>query len=159
MSDATETQAGYSAQEPRPGLQQLERLVGTWNVSGPDIAGQVTFEWMDGGYFLMQHVDFVHGGRHIKGLEIIGYERGWEALMQPEDAAASQDITSHWFDNAGNTFTYTYEVEAHTLTIWGGAKGSPAFYRGTWSDDGDTNAGAWTYPGGGYESTMSRIKP
>jgi hypothetical protein len=52
----------------------------------------------------------------------------------------------------------TYEVDDDTLTIWGGEKGSPAYYKGMWSDDGNTNAGAWVYPDGGYESTMTRIK-
>jgi hypothetical protein len=38
-----------------------------------------------------------------------------------------------------------------------GEKGSPAVYRGEWSDDGDTLAGEWQYPGGGYKETMTRI--
>lgn len=43
-----------------------------------------------------------------------------------------------------------------TLTIWGGEKGSPAYYRGT--IDGDTVTGAWVYPGGGgYDSLMERL--
>jgi len=53
----------------------------------------------------------------------------------------------------------TYEVDDETLTIWGGEKGSPAYYKGKWSDDGNTNTGAWHYPGGGgYEATMTRVK-
>lgn len=139
--------------EPYPGLTCLDRLVGTWKVSGPDIEGQVAFEWMEGGFFLLQHVDFIHGGAAIKGLEIIGYERGFGAA-EPGD-----NITSRWFDTVGNTFQYTYELDDDTLTIWGGEKGSPAYYKGTWEDDGDTNVGAWVYPGGGgYESTMRRVK-
>jgi hypothetical protein len=110
--------------EPYPGLQSLNRLVGTWRVSGPDIKGQVIFEWMDGGFFLMQHVDFVHSGHKVKGLEIIGYERGFGGA-EPRD-----DIRSRWFDNEGNTFEYTYEVTDDTLTIWGGERGSPAYYQG-----------------------------
>jgi hypothetical protein len=35
-------------------------------------------------------------------------------------------------------------------------KGSPAYFKGTWSEDGDTLDGAWVYPGGGYPSTMTR---
>ncbi|MEO8613182.1 MAG: hypothetical protein ABI690_35150 [Chloroflexota bacterium] len=71
----------------------------------------------------------------------------------------SANIKSHWFDNIGDTFDYTYEVNDETLTIWGGEKGSPAYYKGKWSDDGNTNSGGWVYPdGGGYKSTMTRIK-
>jgi hypothetical protein len=52
---------------------------------------------------------------------------------------------------------YVYELDGDTLTIWGGEKGSPAYYRGTFSEDGNSATGAWVYPGGGYESTMTRI--
>lgn len=150
MEDNLQTE--YQAQTPRPELKQLDRLVGTWSVSGPDIAGQVRFEWMEGGFFLIQHVDFVHGGRPIKGMEIIGYEQPF-GTTEP-----SEHITSRWFDTMGNSFVYVYEVDDDTLTIWGGEKGSPAYYKGAWSEDGNTNAGAWVYPGGGgYESTMTRI--
>ncbi len=138
--------------QPYPGLKSLNKLVGTWTVSGPDIKGQVTFEWMEGGFFLMQNVDFVHGGRSVKGIEIIGYDLPFGAEKP------SENIKSHWFGNTGETFEYTYEVDDETLTIWGGEKGSPAFYKGTWSSDGNTNSGAWEYPGGGgYQSTMTRV--
>jgi hypothetical protein len=138
--------------QPNPDLKSLDRLVGTWRVSGPDIDGQVTYEWMEGGFFLLQRVNFVHGGRQIKGLEVIGHE-------QPFGGEPSADIKSRFYDAEGNTLDYVYEIEGDTLTIWGGMKGSPAYYRGTFSADGNTNAGAWVYPGGGgYESTMTRIK-
>jgi hypothetical protein len=59
----------------------------------------------------------------------------------------------------GNTLDYVYELEGDTLTIWGGEKGSPAYYRGTFSEDGKTVSGAWHYPGGGgYEATSTRIE-
>ena len=143
----------YQTAEPYAGLKSLNKLVGTWNVSGPDIKGQVRFEWMDGGFFLMQHVDFVHGGRPIKGVEIIGYELPFGAEKP------SENIKSHWFGNSADTLEYTYEVDDKTLTIWGGEKGSPAYYKGAWSADGNVNSGAWVYPdGGGYESTLTRVK-
>jgi hypothetical protein len=39
-----------------------------------------------------------------------------------------------------------------------GEKGSPAYYRGTFSKDGDTLSGRWVYPGGGYKAVSTRIK-
>src|SRR6266487_722712 len=150
--DSTPTQAQQQPRMPHPDLKPLDRLVGTWKVSGPDIDGHVTFEWMEGGFFLIQHVDFVHGGRVIKGLEIIGH-------LQPFGEEPSKDIKSRFYDMMGNTLGYVYELEGDTLTIWGGEKGSPAYYRGAFSKDGNTNSGAWVYPGGGgYESTMTRVK-
>jgi uncharacterized protein YndB with AHSA1/START domain len=158
MNGGAKMTDNYQTAAPKPGLKQLDRLVGTWNVSGPDIHGQIRFEWMEGGYFLIQYFDFIHEGRKVKGIEVIGYERGWEAMMNPETDTSDQDLTSRLFDNAGNTFTYTWEIEDDTLTIWGGVKGSPAFYKGKFSDGGNTNSGAWEWPGGGYESTMTRVK-
>jgi hypothetical protein len=144
-------QAPEQPPRPNPDLAPFDRLIVSLQVSGPDIHGQVSFEWMEGGFFLIQHVDFVHGGRHIKGLEIIGH-------LQPFGEPPSSDIKSRFYDTLGNTFDYVYELEGDTLTIWGGAKGSPAYYTGTFSADGNTNSGAWVYPGGGgYASTMTRI--
>ncbi|MBA3944869.1 MAG: hypothetical protein H0X37_09950 [Herpetosiphonaceae bacterium] len=59
---------------PNSDLTSLERLVGTWQVSG-DAQGQVHYEWTEGKFFLLQHFDLVHGGRTIKGIEVIGHLR------------------------------------------------------------------------------------
>jgi hypothetical protein len=137
--------------EPHPDLKSLERAVGTWDISGPEIQGQVTFERMEGGFFLIQHVDLDHNGHKIKGIEIIGHE-------QKFGAEPSQDIKSRFYSFLdGMTLNYVYEADGDTLTIWGGEKGSPARYQGKFSDDGNTLTGAWEWPGGGYESTATRV--
>ena len=130
---------------PNPALRRLDRLVGTWDVAGDDIAGRVTFAWMEGGFFLTQTVDLVHGGRRISGVEYIGYD------------PASGRLTSHYFGNQELPFTYDWEVEGDALTIWGGSVGSAARYLGTFSPDGTVNAGRWEWPGGGYASTMTKM--
>ena len=139
---------------PNPDLKSLDRLVGTWAVFDPNgaggVQGRITYEWMEGGFFLMQHVDLAHGEQKIKGIEIIGHERAF-------GAEPSADIKSRFYDTLGNTLDYVYELEGDTLTIWGGEKGSPAYFKGTFSDDGSTLTGGWVYPGGGYESTMTRV--
>lgn len=137
-------------QSPSPELQRLERLVGRWNLSGPTIQGQVTYEWMEGGFFLIQRVDFEHEGRRIKGIEIIGHERVF-------GGAPSEDIKSRFYSNTGDTLDYVYELNGDTLTIWGGQKGSPAKYEGKFSEDGNTVIGGWEWPGGGYKSAMTRV--
>jgi hypothetical protein len=152
MTDSNHTQDEQQPPTPNPDLKSLDKLVGTWKVSGPDIDGQVTYEWMEGGFFLIQHVDFVHGGRKVKGIEIIGHWR-------PFGEEPSEEIKSRYYDTTGDTLDYVYEIQGDTLTIWGGEKGSPAYYRGIFSADGNRCAGAWVYPGGGgYESTMTRVK-
>jgi hypothetical protein len=135
--------------EPAADLEALDRLVGTWEVSG-GVNGRVVYEWLEGGFFLLQHVDLrQQDGQPIKGIEVIGHERPFGAEPSPE-------VKSRFYDSLGNTLDYVYELDGDVLTIWGGEKGSPAYYRGTFSQDGNSCAGAWVYPGGGYESTMTR---
>jgi hypothetical protein len=151
MTDSDTTRAGHQPPTPNPDLKSLNTLVGTWQVSG-GAQGQVRYEWMEGGFFLMQHIDLENAGHKIKGIEIIGH-------LQLFGQQPSEDIKSRYYGSAGETLDYVYEMDGDTLTIWGGEKGSPAFYRGTFSADGNTLSGAWIYPGGGgYESTSTRIK-
>jgi hypothetical protein len=149
MTD-TNTYAEQQAPAPNPDLKSLDRLVGTWEVTG-GAQGKVTYEWMEGGFFLIQRVDLEQYGMKFKGIEIIGHE-------QPFGAEPGEEIKSRYYDTLGNTLDYVYELAGDTLIIWGGAKGSPAFYKGTFSADGNTVAGDWVYPGGGgYTSTMTRV--
>jgi hypothetical protein len=138
--------------EPDPALRRLDRLVGTWTISG-DAQGQVTYEWMQGGFFLLQHVDLEQEGQHTTGIEVIGRERGYGA------SAPSADIKSRFYGGQGDTLDYVYELEGDTLTIWFGERGSPAYFQGTFGPDGDTLTGAWVYPGGGgYATTATRVR-
>jgi hypothetical protein len=149
MSNAN-TYDQTQAPTPNPDLRGLDKLVGTWNVTG-GANGTVTYEWMEGGFFLLQHVDLENDGRPINGMEVIGH-------LQPFMEEPSADIWSRFYGTTGETFDYVYEVEGDTLTIWGGGRGSPAYFKGTFNADGSVCAGAWVYPGGGgYESTMTKV--
>ncbi len=141
---------------PDPRLRRLDRFAGTWTVEGREAAeygeirGTLAFEWMEGGYFLLQHVDLDHAGQPVKGIEVIGYGRDWEGR-------GPKDCTSHFFDNTGNHFEYIYEVgDDGAVTIWGGYVGSPAAFRGKFSEDGSIITGRWDWPGGGYDAVISR---
>ncbi|WP_063130597.1 hypothetical protein [Nocardia fusca] len=137
-------------QQPTPELQALNRLVGTWKVSG-GAEGTVRYEWMPGRFFLLQHIDLTQHGEPVTGMEVIGN-------LRPFGEPTGPDVTSRYYDSVGNTFDYVYELIGDILTIWAGAKGSPAYYRGTFDADGTTVTGGWVYPGGGgYTSTMTRI--
>ncbi|WP_433392682.1 hypothetical protein [Micromonospora sp. KLBMP9576] len=136
--------------QPSAELKALDRLVGTWTVSG-GAEGTVTYEWMEGGYFLLQRVTLTQFGQPVTGLELIGN-------LRPFGEPPSADVVSRFYDSTGNTLDYVYELTGDTLTIWGGAKGSPAYYRGTFGAGDTTVTGEWVYPGGGgYPSTMTRV--
>ena len=133
-------------------LKSLDRLIGTWKQSG-EVDGEITYEWAEGGFFLIQRVDMTQYGNPIKGVEIIGHESVF-------GAEPGEDIKSRFYSFLdGMTLDYVYEMEGDTLTIWGGEKGSPAYYKGTFSEDGNTLTGGWVYPGGGgYEAVSTRVK-
>lgn len=55
-------------------IRSLDRLVGTWQVSG-GATGQVTYSWLPGGHFLHQEIDIEQDGHRVRGIEIIGREK------------------------------------------------------------------------------------
>ena len=149
MGDNNNARAGQLPPEPYPELRKLDRLVGRWKVSGPDVNGEVEYEWMEGGFFLIQHVELEAFGREIKGAEYIGFD---------EDTGT---LRSHFVDNQGSNFTYTWDLDGDDLWIWFGEKGSDNFFHGTFEESGDRYSGRWQWPEpggvtGGYEAILTR---
>ncbi len=140
-------QASQQQATPNPDMTSLDRLVGTWKVSG-EASGTVIYEWAEGGFFLLQHVEL--GGS--AGLEVIGHE-------QKYGEPPSADIRSRYYGfSSGESLEYTYEISDDVLTIWSGERGSPAYYEGTFNADGTILTGAWHYPGGGgYTTTSTKV--
>lgn len=134
---------------PSDQVRALDRLLGTWEVTG-GATGTVTYERMEGGFFLLQRVSLEQFGQSVTGLEVIGH-------LHPFGGEPSTDVHSRFYDNVGNTFDYVYELDGDTLRIWAGERGSPAYFEGTFDEDDQQVAGEWVYPGGGgYASTMRR---
>jgi hypothetical protein len=141
--------------EPNSDLRSLDKLVGTWKLSG-DVEGQIKFEWAEGGFFLIQHVDLKspsqYGGRRILGTEVIGH-------LQRVNEEPTSDIKSRFYSYLdGLTLDYTYELVGDTFTIWFGDRGSDNLFKGKFSRDGCAYSGAWKWPGGGYRMTATRVK-
>lgn len=145
MSDSNNHRAGRLPSEPYPALRQLDPLVGNWGVTGSFLQGAVSFEWMEGGFFLVQRVDGEAGGRTIRGVEYIGFDE------------ETQTLRSHYMDVHGSNFTYTWMVDGDIVRIWFGDKGSDNFFEGRFSSDRSSYSGEWKWPGGGYSATMTRI--
>lgn len=142
---------------PRPAaaLKSLDRLVGTWRLSG-DVTGRVRYEWAQGGNFLIEHVDMrspsKYGGRRVKGIWLIGQER--RIGKKP-----SREIKSRFYDYLdGLTLDYVYELVGDTITIWFGDKGSDNLFKGRFAADGNSYSGEWRWPGGGYRATATRVR-
>ncbi|MGZ6527896.1 MAG: hypothetical protein ACXVH1_33685 [Solirubrobacteraceae bacterium] len=145
MADSNNHLAGKIPSEPYATLRQLDRFVGPWEASGPFLNGSIRFEWMDGGFFLIQHVDAQTPERAVKGVEYIGFDE------------ETQTLRSHYMDIHGSNFTYTWEVDGDSVHIWFGDKGSDNFFQGRFADDDKSASGRWQWPGGGYEVTLTRV--
>jgi hypothetical protein len=151
--DDIDAQAYGRPPEPNPDLSGLDRLVGTWELSG-DVRGTVTYEWMEGDFSLLQRVELEQqDGQRIMGIEIIGHER-------PFGAEPGEEIRSRFYSNMGDILDYVYGLEGVHLKIWAGERDSPAYFENTFGADDDTTVtGAWHYPGGGgYEAVSTRVE-
>jgi uncharacterized protein DUF1579 len=136
--DTYNAQAHEQQPQPNPVLKSLDVMVGTWDLKGREsgtdgeIHGQVTFEWMEGGFYLVQSVNIAYAGRRITGTEYIGYDESSEALK------------SYFFSNEGPgpfggvALEYVWEVGDDALTIWGGFVDSLANFKGKFSDEHNT---------------------
>ncbi len=123
-------------------LSSLAPLLGTWRVEGSGTSGHVSYHWAEFGGWLVQDVDIVADQQRTHGVEYIGLDKETDTLR------------SHFFGSSGEILEYTYALDGTVLTIWFGGTDSPAKFVGTFDDDFTKNVGAWSWPGGGYESTM-----
>lgn len=135
---------------PSAKVRALNRLVGRWAITG-GATGTVTYEWMSGGFFLMQHVELDHDGDRETGFEMIGH-------LHPLMGEPSEHVHSRYYGSGGSTLDYVYELNGDELTIWASEVGSPAYYRGAFDESDDVLTGGWVYPGGGYDSVATRLE-
>lgn len=128
---------------PNPALKALEVMVGTWDLKGHDfttndeIRGQSTFEWMEGGFFLVHRFHIGYAARMFTGIGYIGYNE------------KSGHLKAHVFSTQDPTpLEYTWEVNENTFTNWFGDVGSENHYKGKFGEDKNTLIGQWEWPGG-----------
>ena len=148
MAENNNNQVGKLPKTPHAKLRTLQPLIGRWRIDGPDVKGEVVYEWMEGGFFLIQHFDLVNHGNPYKGIEYSGWD---------DDTGT---IRSRLMGTDGSRFTYTYELDGNVYCYWFGDKNSSTFSRGVISDDGRRIDGRWTIPGGpggGYDWRLTRI--
>jgi hypothetical protein len=129
--------------KPGPKHKQLEPLIGDWRTSGSTIAtasepaiefnGTDSYEWLEGGFFVLHRVDVLLGGQPVKGVETIWYD--------PPSGA----YRTHFVDVGGNTSAYEVRLDGRTWTM---ASQSERF-SGSFSEDRKTLSGRWERKGGG----------
>jgi hypothetical protein len=136
--------------QPDPALKRLDRLVGTWAMTGrtlgsdsDNVSGRATFEWLPGGFFLQQRITLNFAGLQIESMELVGYD--------PE----SQTFPSTVFSNLAPTpLPYRWEVGEDTLKITVSYGPLDATFTGRWSEDGQSFGGGWR-PNPGTDATVN----
>jgi hypothetical protein len=125
-------------------LEHLEALVGEWETEAshqllPDtvVRGRSTFEWLEGGHFLIwrvrnEHPDFPDS------ISILGCEA-------PDDAGDTADpgggCTLRYFDSRGISRLCVLGAEAGVWRFWRDWPGFSQRFTGTFSADGNAIAG------------------
>ena len=113
-------------------LSKLEILIGEWRpeVPGFDVEARTTFEWLEGGGFLIQHAT-VERDEFPNGVMVIGATGPDGGLQQ------------HYFDSRGVHRVYEMTLEDGVWTLWREGPDWPQRYVGRISDDGNSITGAW----------------
>jgi hypothetical protein len=118
-----------------PALEYLDALVGEWETEathqfypGTVVRGRSTFEWLEGGYFLIQrsrneHPDFPDS----------------IAIFGCDDAGGG--CSMHYFDSRGVSRVYGVDAGEGVWRFWRDWPGFSQRFTGTFSEDGDTVTG------------------
>jgi hypothetical protein len=111
-------------------LSRLEVLVGEWSaeVPGFDVEARTSFEWLEGGGFLIQRAT-VDRPEFPNGVMVIGATGPDGALQQ------------HYFDSRGVHRLYEMTLEDGVWTLWRDGPDWPQRFVGEFSDDGNTITG------------------
>jgi hypothetical protein len=104
----------------------LAPLVGAWSSRGRTVArpgepavaieGTDVYEWLDGGHFLVHHVDVHVGGEQVTVLEVIGEPDGDGLLMRAFDSGGAAGTMRATVDGAG-VWTFAGDTERARLSV------------------------------------------
>ena len=127
---------GQKAAIPNPSLEQFRVLVGTWDtvgthplVPGVTLHGRASFEWMEGGAFLIWRSEIFDDERFPQGLAIFGHDD------------AQEDCTIVYFDQRGVSRIIQTTLKDNVWKTWRNAPGFSQRSTATISADGNTIVG------------------
>ena len=111
-----------------PALEPFDALVGTWATEATHpqfdgiVPGSITFEWLEGGRFLIQRTHNEHE-MFPDAISVIG---------APE---AGEGLVLEYFDSRGVRRTYGISLEDGVLRLWRDATGFDQRYAATIAPD------------------------
>jgi hypothetical protein len=123
--------------DPRGKLEPFQALIGEWTiemthpmVEGRVVRGRTTYEWLEGGRFLIQRAATEHP-HFPDSLCVIG-------VMEDEN-----DLSMHYFDSRGVHRVYAIGFDGRELTLERDAPGFAQRVSAKLSEDGSALAGVW----------------
>ena len=137
--------------DPTMKLEPFQALIGEWAMElthpmleDTVVRGRVTYEWLEGGRFLIQHAVNEHPD-FPDSLSVIG-------VMEGED-----DLSMQYFDSRGVHRVYAIAFDGNELTLERDAPGFAQRGSAKLSDDGSTLAGVWQLNEGdrGYRDDLA----
>lgn len=137
------------ARKPGPTLEQLNMLVGSWETTIPSAGtqGRTTFEWLEGGGFLIQR-STVARPEYPNAVSVIGATGSDRAFQQ------------HYFDSRGVARIYDMTLRDNVWTLFRDGPDWPQRFVGHISPDGNTITARLergTYPGGPLEHDFDMV--
>lgn len=138
------------AAKQNPALESLRALVGTWNtvgthpmVPGKTFHGRTTFEWLEGGAFLIMHSQ-IDEPEIPSGIAVYGTDD------------ATGECSMLYFDERGVSRRYLVSVKDGVWTQWRDASDLSQRFTGTISADGRTidGRGEMSRNGGDWEGDL-----
>ncbi|HZQ05793.1 MAG TPA: hypothetical protein VFD70_04385 [Anaerolineae bacterium] len=126
--------AKHEAAIPNPALKPWSILVGEWETVGkhrlvPDtLHGHASFEWLEGGAFLMMYSEIDEPGVPT-GIAIFGSDD------------ATKEFFMLYFDERGVSRKYEAMLRDNIWTYWRNAPGFSQRFTGTIADEGNTIIG------------------
>ena len=132
-----------SEADPRATLEPFDALIGEWTAEmthpafeGLVVRGQVTYEWLEGARFLLQHAVNEHPD-FPDSLSVIGVMEG------------ETDLSMQYFDSRGVHRVYAVGFDGRELTLERDDPGFAQRLTARLSDDGSTLEGVWQLNEGG----------
>jgi hypothetical protein len=125
----------HEAAIPNHTLQPLAVLVGDWStvgshplIPGTTLHGRSSFEWLEGGAFLIMHSEIDEPGIP-SGIAIFGSDD------------TTGEISMLYFDERGVSRRYEVAMDGNVWRWWRNAPGFSQRFTGTLSEDGRTIVG------------------
>jgi hypothetical protein len=137
MTDNDVTHASEQVSESNPSIENLERLVGSWQVeitmpSDPPliVRGLTVYKWLEEGRFLLMRSNVEHADFPIAA-----------AVVGGDDSNGSYSML--YSDSRGVTRIYAMSLSGEVWELWRNAPGFSQRFTGEFSEDGNTITGRW----------------